>query len=59
MSINIELIAARRAAQICQDNKEPYNNLTMIAALKRVAREFSEGEKEDGDIKGIINEIIC
>lgn len=46
MPINIELLASRRAAQLCQEDKEPYGNLTMIAALKQAAREFSKDKEK-------------
>lgn len=45
-----ELLAAKRAAEICQQSKEPYSNLTIIAALKQVAREYSEEDKTDYEI---------
>lgn len=47
--INYRLEAAKRATELCQDNKEPYSNLTMIAALKQAAREFSKENRKDED----------
>lgn len=46
MAIDLH-IAAKRTAELCQDSKEPYSNLIIIAALKQVAREFSEEKHED------------
>jgi len=42
-----ELLAAKRASELCQQSKEPYSNLTMISALKQASRELSEGKHED------------
>jgi len=44
--INSRLEAAKRATELCQDNKEPYSRLTMIAALKQTSREFSKENKK-------------
>lgn len=43
----LHIAAAKRASELCQQSKEPYNSLTIIAALKQVSREFSEGKHED------------
>jgi hypothetical protein len=42
-----ELLAAKRAAEICKENKQPISNLNIVAALKQVAREFSKEQKHD------------
>lgn len=55
----MELEAAKRASELCQQSKEPYSNLTMVASLKQASREFSEkGEKNNGDIERIIRKVI-
>ncbi len=46
MYINFRLEAAKRVAELCQLNKEPYAELTMIVSLKQATREFS---KHKGD----------
>lgn len=54
--MNIHLLAAKRAAELCQYTNKPYDSLTMIAALKQTAREFSRKEdKRDRNIKEIVS----
>jgi len=40
------LLAAKRAAEICQENKTPISNLAIIAAMKQASIDFSnKGDK--------------
>jgi len=38
--------------------EEAYKGLTLIEAMQKSAREFSEEVKNNGDIKRVISEII-
>lgn len=58
MKYNIELRAAKRIEQN-MTVEEAYEGLTLIEVMQKSAREFSKENKNNGDIKRIINGTIC
>lgn len=56
MDINIK--AAKRAAELMQEHDQALNNLNISAALKETAREFSEGSKKGENIERIVRGIV-